>query len=320
MQPLAALVAPGKEDHLQQFITDSPWRTEPLVSLPQFCGSSGILLQPSGGVLDRGMGDLHAVLERLLPVELHLRLVTAHLGTMALDLTLQSERTCAPCPRCQSLSSSVHSRYTRHVQDLPWSTLPVTLHLIVRRFRCRVARCSQRVFAERFPALAEPFSRCTSALRAVLWRIALSVGGEPGKRVLQGCHIATSGDRLLTVLRDGQPQPVERCIAVGIDDFALRKGIRYGTVVVDLETRKPIDFLPDRTVQTVSSWLAGHPEIEVVSRDRPTEYERGVTLSAPQAKGGHGPLACREELARSVGTATAAVPNELRRSEARIDA
>ncbi|BDP44254.1 hypothetical protein DAETH_42230 (plasmid) [Deinococcus aetherius] len=70
---------------------------------------------------------------------------------------------------------------------------------------------------------------------------------------------------------------------MGIDDFALRKGIRYGTVVVDLDTRKPIDLLQGGTVQTVSSWLAAHPEIEVVSRDRWTEYERGVTLGAPQA-------------------------------------
>lgn len=106
---------------------------------------------------------------------------------------------------------------------------------------------------------------------------------KEGKRLLHTCHIATSANRLLAVLRDEQPKPAERCRFVGIDDFALRKGIACGTVVVDLETRRPLDLPPDRTVQTVSAWLTRHPEIEVVSRGRWAEYERGVTQGAPQA-------------------------------------
>lgn len=85
------------------------------------------------------------------------------------------------------------------------------------------------------------------------------------------------------MLRDLEPEAAGRCRVVGIDDFALRKGQTYGTVVVDLETRRPIDLLPDRTATTVSAWLAAHPEFEIVSRDRSPEYERGVTLGAPQA-------------------------------------
>jgi hypothetical protein len=69
---------------------------------------------------------------------------------------------------------------------------------------------------------------------------------------------------------------------IGIDDWAYRKGRRYGTIVVDLERGCPVDLLADRTAETVAAWLRVHPEVTVVARDR-ADAAAGVTQGAPDA-------------------------------------
>lgn len=68
---------------------------------------------------------------------------------------------------------------------------------------------------------------------------------------------------------------------LGVDDFAFRKGVSYGTILVDPERRQPIDLLPDRSAATLSKWLTRHPEIEVVSRDRSRIYVDAVNTALP---------------------------------------
>lgn len=70
---------------------------------------------------------------------------------------------------------------------------------------------------------------------------------------------------------------------VGINDFASRRGHRYGTIVVDEERREPIDLLPDREAATVLRWLEQHPEIEIIIRDRAVAYANAACAGAPQA-------------------------------------
>jgi transposase len=70
---------------------------------------------------------------------------------------------------------------------------------------------------------------------------------------------------------------------LGIDDFALRRSDCYGTILVNLETSRPLDLLPDRTAEAVLPWLERHQEIDVVSRDRASAYADAVKRALPHA-------------------------------------
>ena len=70
---------------------------------------------------------------------------------------------------------------------------------------------------------------------------------------------------------------------MGVDDFAFRKGCNYGTILIDLDQRKPIDLLPDREGRTLENWLAAHPGIELITRDRSSSYANAVTSACPNA-------------------------------------
>jgi transposase len=78
-------------------------------------------------------------------------------------------------------------------------------------------------------------------------------------------------------------EPVEQVVMLGIDDFAFRRGRRYGTILVDMQSHKVIDVLPDRSAATSAVWMATHPEIELVSRDRGGDYASSAKTAAPQA-------------------------------------
>jgi DNA-binding NarL/FixJ family response regulator len=96
--------------------------------------------------------------------------------------------------------------------------------------------------------------------------------------------ITTSPDTLLRRVKQLKNEPTEAPRVVGIDDWAWRKGQRYGTIVVDLERGDVIDLLPDRDAATVAAWLKAHPGVEVVSRDRSATYAQAATEGASQAE------------------------------------
>jgi len=190
---------------------------------------------------------------------------------------------CQHCPACGRASARVHSRYLRLVRDLPSADRPVRLLLRVRRFFCDGAACPKRTFAERLPALVPYRARRTPRLSHALRAIGFAAGGAAGARLAARLRLRTSRDTLLRLLRATPPSDAPPPHAVGLDDFALRKGRSYGTIVVDLERRRPVDLLPDRTAHTVATWLRAREGIDVVARDRYREYANGATIGAPDA-------------------------------------
>ncbi|WP_184134772.1 ISL3 family transposase [Deinococcus humi] len=241
------------------------------------------------------MDTLSDVLGRLFPAEFGVVVDQCEVEADVVSLHLSSCAAEQPCPRCQALSGSIHSHYERRFQHLPWGGLAVDIQLQVRRLGCRNG-CPVRTFAEQFPNLVAPYARYSTAVCRLFQQFVLRVGGEGGQKLLASLPFHASGDRLLAEQHVALPPLDQAPRVIGIDDFAFKKGLRYGTVITNLETGRAIDLLPDRKAATVTLWLAQHPEIEVISRDRSTEYERASREGAPQAGGGLGPLARAEKL------------------------
>jgi transposase len=114
-------------------------------------------------------------------------------------------------------------------------------------------------------------------------KLGLVLGGEAGSRLAEHLGITVSGDTLLRRIDCLASKPVPSLHVVGVDDWALRKGQRYGTLICDLERKCPVAILPTRSAEVLARWLMLHPEIEVVSRDRGGEYAKGTACGAPQA-------------------------------------
>lgn len=192
-------------------------------------------------------------------------------GPGALTVLAQARHDHARCPTCRTLSTSVHSRYHRRPTDLPVSGNAVRLQLAVRRFYCRDPACPRHTFAERFPHLLARHAQRTRRLVQAQARTGLALGGQPAARLLAHLAMPTSATTLLRTIRSMPLPAVDRPQVVGVDDWARRKGRTYGTIVVDLERRRPIDLLPDRSAETWAAWLRREPQIQLVARDRSTE-------------------------------------------------
>ncbi|MCF8568616.1 ISL3 family transposase [Alicyclobacillus tolerans] len=188
------------------------------------------------------------------------------------------------CPDCGQWTERVHSTYYRTVQDVPLCGIKVFLRIRVRKFFCDNPSCERKIIAEQFDDFICPSQRKTNRLNDVLLGIGYSLGGNPGVRLASLLGISVGKDTLLRKIKScAVPEPQDSIDVVGIDDWAYRRGQRYGTIVCDLERHRLVDVLPDRTVTTVATWLKEHPSIRIVSRDRSSSYADAIRQGLPNA-------------------------------------
>ena len=196
---------------------------------------------------------------------------------------VSSYRASSPCPRCSMPSSAIHSSYRRHPKDLPCAGRPIRLVFSVRKFFCRNPDCSRKVFTERLADFIETSSRLTKRLRTAVQDIDFATGGKGGEQLGGKLAMPISETTVLCSLYLVPLPEIGQVHVVGVDDWSWRRGKRFGTILVNLETHKIVGLLADREAESVRQWLAAHPEVDIVSRDRGAMYIDGATLGAPQA-------------------------------------
>jgi transposase len=220
----------------------------------------------------------------LIPDSAEVKLMCLRQKGGAVQIELSATRSSSQCPSCGRLSSRVHSRYWRTISDLPWEGIPVSILLRARKFFCVEERCSRRIFTEQLPGTVARYARRSCRSSEALSSVTLALGGRAGARLARKLGLLVSGSTMLRALRKRpRPSAFSAPRVLGIDEWAWKKGHRYGTILCDLEQRRVIDLLPNRSTETVAAWLRQHPSVQVVSRDRASSFADAIAKGAPKA-------------------------------------
>jgi len=187
------------------------------------------------------------------------------------------------CPLCAEPSDAIQSHYRRVLRDAPCAGRQVQLVLTVRKFYCRNPYCARKVFTERLPTFVEPWARMTIRCCQQITSIGLATCGKGGARLADRLGIQTTRPTILRRIMDLPDVSAGSVVYLGIDDFAFRRGYRFGTILVNLESHRVVDLLSDRQAETAAQWMRQQPDLAVVSRDRGGEYASAAREGAPQA-------------------------------------
>ncbi|MFJ3723888.1 ISL3 family transposase [Streptomyces sp. NPDC090045] len=214
--------------------------------------------------------------------EVDVEAVMAAFGTV--EVAARGRATGAACPDCGRFSDRIHDRYQRRLKDLPLAQQGFVIRLTARRFICGAADCLRRTFAEPFSRLAAPHARFTTRLNHALERVGLALAGRAG--VWLAAQLGFGAGQV-TLLRRVMALPDPRVSTprvLGVDDFAIRRGQTYSTVLTSVEDNRVVDVLPTCEAGPLAAWLTHHPGVEIICREPAGAYAEGARRGAPDAR------------------------------------
>ena len=187
------------------------------------------------------------------------------------------------CPGCGAETARVHGYHERTAADVPADGRRVLVRVRVRRVRCPVPGCKVQTFREQVPGVLDRYQRRTTRLTGQVSAVVRELAGRAGTRLLPALGIVVSRHTALRVLLRIPLPALSVPRVLGIDDFALRRGLVYATVLIDAETGRRVNIVPGRTADVAGEWLRGHPGVEVVCRDGSGAYGEAVRQALPGA-------------------------------------
>lgn len=188
-----------------------------------------------------------------------------------------------PCPRCGATTGHVHGHYGRTVADVPADGRPVVVRVRVRRMRCPAVGCPVQTFREQVLGVLDRYQRRTTRLAGQAGEAVRRLAGRAGAGLLTALGVPVSRDTALRVLLRLPLPPVSVPRVLGVDDFALRRGQVYATVLIDAETGERVDVVAGRKADALETWLRLHSGVEVVCRDGSSAYAEAVRRALPGA-------------------------------------
>ena len=217
--------------------------------------------------------------------ENYLKILNVIDGKDKIIIKLKSITSECECPGCGIILTEYHGTYKRKVQDLPILGKNVHLQITVREYKCQNDQCSVTTITESYNGFLNPYGRMTERCADFICTLALETSCEGSARICKAMNIKVSGDtiiRLLTRRFELQEEPACGTV-IGIDDFAFKKRQRYGTIIVDEATHKPIALLNGRDGETLKEWLMQNKHIKAVTRDRASAYAKAIQEVLPDA-------------------------------------
>jgi transposase len=185
------------------------------------------------------------------------------------------------CPVCESFSSAIHDFYYRTVTDLPAFQNSTVIILKTRKFKCQNPDCIRKVFSEQTPMTVRRYARRTNRLSSLLDSWSIELTGKLGYLLSKQLLITVSISTITRIAHRQSLPVIKQPKVLGVDDWAFRKGVNYGTVLIDMETSRPIELLSSRESADLKEWLTKYPGAEIVTRDRSGAYSSAINEACP---------------------------------------
>ena len=186
------------------------------------------------------------------------------------------------CPNCNCCCTKVHEVHKRKIQDTPIHNKNVYININVREFVCENKDCKTKTFTENLPFAGKHQVR-THALSEFIVTHAIYMSSNSTSLILSFIGVDVSADTVDNILKNIHIQDNLNVERIGIDDVAIRKGLKYATAIYDLDTHHLIALLEGREKEDIIPWLEKHKNIKFVARDRASSYAEAINQVLPNA-------------------------------------